>query len=95
MLGLLLWRWDRRQSRKEKQREQERQGQGIAVEFDSGAKEGGQDTATDSVAFFQRKAELDAEQRRHELEANEKRREMENKEKHELEAKGTKTEKRG
>ena len=78
MLGLFLWRWDRRQSKGVTPRE-------TPNEHGAGT-EAGSDAANDAIAYLQCKAELD-EQRRHELENVEIRGEVEANERHELEGK--------
>ena len=83
MLGLFLWRWDRRQSKLARSREQPGEhNAGIEAEPNPADP----DPFGHSVLYLQRKVELDDEQRRHELQTSEMRREMEANERHELSA---------
>lgn len=79
MLGMYLWRKDRRQRLTASQ-----------IPQDIIRQQG--DTSED---FVRQKAELDAEQRRHEMEANERRYELEEEARHELEAKQRRQELKG
>ena len=84
MLGLFLWRWDRRQSKLAKSREQQPSEHNAGIEAEP--KPAYSDPSAHSAVYLQRKAELDDEQRRHELETSDMRREMEANERHELSA---------